>query len=209
MSAMSDILERVPVVPVLTIGPLDDAVALARTLVNAGLPVIEVTLRTEAAPAAIKSIRQAVPDCLVGAGSVLDGDRLALALAAGAAFAVSPGTTPALLQAVEDCGLPFLPGAATVSEVLALRDRGYRVPKLYPALAPGRTRYLAAIQGPVPDVRFCPTGGIDAANAAGFLALANVAAVGGSWVAPPDAVEAREWDKIARLARHAASLSRG
>ncbi len=209
MSAMSDILELVPVMPVLTIGRLDDAVPLARTLVNAGLPVIEVTLRTEAAVDAIRSIREEVPDCLVGAGSVLDGDRLALAITAGAAFAVSPGTTPALLQAVEESGLAFLPGAATVSEVLALRDRGYSVIKLYPALALGGSGYLAAIQGPVSDVRFCPTGGIDAANAADFLALANVVAVGGSWVSPPDAVEAGEWDKIARLARHAAALGPG
>lgn len=199
---------RAPVIPVVVIDDPAAAVPLARALVKGGLPVIEVTLRTPAAAAAIAAIAKSVPDALVGAGTVLTAEDLAEAARAGARFGVSPGATPGLVDAVARSGIPFLPGAATASEVMALLERGFRLQKLFPAESVGGIGALKALAGPLPQVRFCPTGGVGAANADQYLALANVVCVGGSWVAPADAIRAGDFARIERLAAAAARLPR-
>jgi len=198
------LLDLGPVIPVVVIEDADAAVPLARTLAGAGLRAIEITLRTPAALAAIERVAAAVPDAVVGAGTVLTAAQGRAALAAGARFLVSPGSTPALLDGL--AGAPLLPGAATASELLALVERGLTAAKLFPAAAVGGVATLRALAGPFPDVRFCPTGGIDAASAPSYLALANVACVGGSWMLPRDAVRARDWARIGELAAAAARL---
>lgn len=200
------LLQRAPVVPVLTIERAADAVPLARALVEGGLPVLEVTLRTAAALDAIAAIASEVPDAVVGAGTIAKADDIAAALGRGARFLVSPGASPALADAMAQAGVPALPGCATVSEALALAERGFRVLKFFPAQASGGTRWLHAAAAPLPHLRFCPTGGIDTRNARDYLALANVPAVGGSWVAPKDALAAGDFARIAALAREAAAL---
>ncbi|KPQ08249.1 MAG: bifunctional 2-dehydro-3-deoxyphosphogluconate aldolase / (4S)-4-hydroxy-2-oxoglutarate aldolase Eda [Rhodobacteraceae bacterium HLUCCA12] len=205
--AMLALCRRAPVIPVLVIDDPRHAAPLAQALVAGGLPVLEVTLRTPAALEAIAAIAD-VPGAIVGAGTVLGGHDAARAQAAGAAFAVSPGATPALVAACVARGLPLLPGAATASEVMALLDDGYRMLKFFPAQAAGGTALLRAWHSPLPRVRFCPTGGIGPANASDYLALPNVACVGGSWVAPEKMVKDGDWDGITRLARETAALSR-
>ncbi|RMD48553.1 MAG: bifunctional 4-hydroxy-2-oxoglutarate aldolase/2-dehydro-3-deoxy-phosphogluconate aldolase [Alphaproteobacteria bacterium] len=205
---LAEDLARAPVVPVIVIDRAGDAVPLARTLVEAGLPLVEITLRTPAAPAAIAAVAEAVPEAVVGAGSVLGPADVALAREAGARFAVSPGATPALLAAAEAEGLPLLPGAATASEVMALLERGFRHLKFFPAVPAGGPAALAALAGPLPLARFVPTGGIDAEGAAEWLALPNVVAVGGSWIAPRAAIRAGDWALIGERARAAAALVR-
>lgn len=205
----SSVLDLAPVVPVVVLEDAADAVPLARALVTGGLPAIEVTLRTPAAPDAIRAIADGVPDAVVGAGTVITPAQVDEAVDAGARFLVSPGWTEALLAAMRASGVPFLPGVSTVSEVVALLERGVREMKFFPARAAGGTAYLKALAGPLPQARFCPTGGIGADSAPDYLALPNVGCVGGSWMLPADAVAARDWDRIERLAREAAGLSAG
>ena len=200
------LLDVVPVVPVVVVDDLESAVPLARALVAGGLPVIELTLRTPVALDAIRAIADEVPDILVGAGTVLTPGQAKQAHDAGAQFLVSPGATPALLGGMADTGLPFLPGTATVSEVLAVLEAGITEMKFFPAEASGGTAFLGSIASPVPGARFCPTGGITAATAGDYLALPNVGCVGGSWLTPPDAVAAGDWARVERLAAEAAAL---
>ena len=206
-NALDAIFDRTCIVPVLTITSLDDAEPLARTLVDAGLPVLEVTLRTAVALQAIERMRT-VPGAIVGAGTVLDARDLDAVARAGAAFAISPGATPALLRAANDHAMPLLPGIATASELMAARDIGYRCFKFFPAESSGGIAALRGFAGPFADVRFCPTGGIDAAKAPAYLSLHNVLAVGGSWMVPAHAVHARDWATIHALASDAAALRR-
>ncbi|MEV4551856.1 bifunctional 4-hydroxy-2-oxoglutarate aldolase/2-dehydro-3-deoxy-phosphogluconate aldolase [Nonomuraea wenchangensis] len=200
------LLDLAPVIPVVVIEDAATAVPLARALVAGGLPAIEVTLRTPAAREAIARIAAEVPEATVGAGTVRTADDIAASAAAGARFLVSPGTTPSLVEALEASGLPYLPGAATVSEVMALAERGIRELKFFPAEAAGGVPYLKALSGPIPDVRFCPTGGIRATTAADYLALPNVGCVGGTWLTPADALAAGDWARIEKLASEAAAL---
>ncbi len=197
-----------PVIPVLTIDRAADAVPLARALVAGGLPVLEITLRTAAALEALAMIAREVPNAIVGAGTVLNAGQLDEARRAGARFAVSPGCTPALAEAATASGVPFLPGVQTVSEALALREQGFRLLKLFPADSAGGIGWLKAVAAPLAGFRFCPTGGIDAETAPAYLALANVACVGGSWVAPKDAVASGDWTRIERLAATAVGMKR-
>lgn len=199
---------RAPVIPVLTIEEPETAVALAKALVKGGLPVLEITLRTEAAVAALELIAQEVPDAIVGAGTVLNPGQLEQVQRAGARFGVSPGCTPDLAKAIGTSGLPFLPGVQTISEAMALADRGFHLLKFFPADIAGGTGWLKAAAAPLAGLRFCPTGGVGAETAPAYLALPNVACVGGSWVAPKDAVAARDWARIERLAAAASSLKR-
>lgn len=204
---MSDsLLDRVPVIPVVVLHDAAHAVPLARALVAGGLPVIELTLRTPAALDAIEAIASDVPEILVGAGTIVAPGQAKEALSAGAQFLVSPGTTPALADAMAETGLAHLPGAATVSEVLRLLELGYTELKLFPAESSGGVGFLRSIASPVPAARFCPTGGVSPGNAADYLALPNVGCVGGSWITPADAVAAGDWDRVTGLARAAASL---
>lgn len=197
-----------PVVPVLTIERAADAPALARALLTDGLPAVEVTLRTREAYDAVRAIVAEVPDVIVGIGTVTEAVDIRRALEAGAEFLVSPGTPAELAAALVDAPVPVLPGCATVSEAMALATLGFPVMKFFPAEASGGVRWLNAIREPLPEVRFCPTGGVNADNAATYLALRNVVAVGGSWVAPPEAIAARDFVRITALARAAAGLVR-
>ena len=200
------LLARAPVLPVLVVEREDDAVPLARTLVAHGLPVLEVTMRTPAALQVIRRIAAEVPDAVVGAGTVLDAATLAAVAEAGAAFAIAPGATDALYDAADASSLPFLPGIATASELMRGLERGHRRFKFFPAEAAGGAAALRAFAGPFPHVRFCPTGGIDAQRAPGYLRLSNVITVGGSWMVPADALAARDWDRISARARECAAL---
>lgn len=196
-----------PVIPVLVIDDAALAEALARALVAGGLPALEVTLRTPAALDAIREMTR-VPGGVVGAGTLLTPADVAAAKAAGATFGVSPGATDRLLDACEDHDLPLLAGCATASEAMRLLDRGYTVAKFFPAEINGGVAALKAIGAPIPQMRFCPTGGVSPQNAPDYLALGNVLCVGGSWVAPVDRVKAGDWDAITRLAATAAALPR-
>jgi len=207
--SLASILAASPVIPVVTIGEAAHAVPLAKALVRGGVRVIEVTLRTDAALKAIEAIATDVPDVLLGAGTVVTEANLRDAEQAGAAFAISPGSTPALLSAAERAKIPFLPGVATPSEIMRAVDAGFDRLKFFPAAVFGGTDALKAFAGPFPSLRFCPTGGISAENAARYLALPNVVCVGGSWLTPPAAVAAGNWGEIERLAREAvANLTR-
>lgn len=206
---IDDLLGRAPVLPVLAIARLEDAVPLARALVDAGLPVLEVTLRTAAALAAIRLIREQVPAACVGAGTVLTGGDLAAVESAGARFAIAPGATPALYEAARGASIPFLPGIATASELMRGLEHGHRRFKFFPAESSGGVGALRAFAGPFADVRFCPTGGIDAGTAPAYLAQPNVMTVGGSWMVPADAVASGDWARISALAARAAALRPG
>src|SRR5262249_29826274 len=195
-----------PVVPVLTVERVEHAVPLARALAEGGLHVIEVTLRTRAALPAVAAIAEQVPQCVVGAGTVLGKADVAAALAAGAKSLVSPGTTAELAAAFAAAPVPALPGCASVSEALALSALGFRVLKFFPAEPSGGIPWLKSVAAPCPELKFCPTGGIDLRNAAAYLALPNVVAVGGSWPAPADAIAAGNFARITELAREAAAL---
>jgi 2-dehydro-3-deoxyphosphogluconate aldolase/(4S)-4-hydroxy-2-oxoglutarate aldolase len=199
--------QMAPVIPVLVIEDLAHAVPLAQALVAGGLPVLEVTLRTDCALEAIAEMAR-IEGAVVGAGTVLTPEQMADARAAGARFAVAPGATSALIDAARPNEMPLLPGAQTCSEVMSLMEQGYTVQKFFPAEAIGGANALQSIGGPLPQVTFCPTGGISAARAPDYLALPNVACVGGSWVAPKDAMAAGDWDAITRLARAASELPR-
>lgn len=202
----SSVLDLAPVVPVVVLEDAADAVPLARALVAGGLPAIEVTLRTAAAPAAIEAIAAEVPDAVVGAGTVISVRNVADTVAAGARFLVSPGWTDRLLDAMKASGVPFLPGVSTTSEVVALLERGVTEMKFFPAEAAGGTAYLKALSAPLPQARFCPTGGISLESAPSYLALPNVGCVGGSWMVPADAVAAKDWARVERLASEASAL---
>jgi 2-dehydro-3-deoxyphosphogluconate aldolase/(4S)-4-hydroxy-2-oxoglutarate aldolase len=205
---ISAIAALAPVVPVLTIERTADAVPLARALVKGGLPVLEITLRTEEALAALAAIAAEVPDVVVGAGTVLQPRQFDDVTRAGARFAVSPGCTPALVTAARAAGLPFLPGIQTVSEAMVLAEQGFGLMKFFPADVAGGLAWLKAVAAPLAGLRFCPTGGVGADTAQTYLSLANVACVGGSWVAPRAAVAAGDWTRIERLAAAAAKLKR-
>ncbi|MFD0338030.1 bifunctional 4-hydroxy-2-oxoglutarate aldolase/2-dehydro-3-deoxy-phosphogluconate aldolase [Streptomyces sp. NPDC127117] len=202
----SSVLDLAPVVPVVVLEDAADAVPLARALVAGGLPAIEVTLRTAAALDAIRAIAAEVPDAVVGAGTVISGQNVSDTVAAGARFLVSPGWTDRLLDAMKASGVPFLPGVSTTSEVVALLERGVTEMKFFPAEAAGGTAYLKALSAPLPQARFCPTGGISPASAPSYLTLPNVGCVGGSWMVPADAVAAKDWARVERLAGEAAAL---
>ncbi|MFJ9584589.1 bifunctional 4-hydroxy-2-oxoglutarate aldolase/2-dehydro-3-deoxy-phosphogluconate aldolase [Streptomyces acidicola] len=200
------VLDLAPVVPVVVLEDAGDAVPLARALVAGGLPAIEVTLRTPAALDAIRAIAAQVPDAVVGSGTVISPKHVAESVDAGARFLVSPGWTDVLLEAMRASGVPFLPGVSTTSEVVALLERGVREMKFFPAEAAGGTAYLKSLAGPLPQARFCPTGGIRPTTAPEYLALPNVPCVGGTWLVPEDALAARDWGRIEKLAREAAAL---
>jgi len=206
--AMAAIAARAPVIPVLTIEEGEGAVPLARALVRGGLPVLEITLRTPAALEAIRAVAAEVPEAVVGAGTVLDPAQFDAVRRAGGQFAVSPGYTDALARAARATGMPFLPGVQTVSEAMALRDLGFEVLKFFPADAAGGLTWIKAVGAPLAGLRFCPTGGVTAETAPAYLALPNVACVGGSWVAPRVAVATGDWQSIERLAATAAELKR-
>lgn len=202
----ASVLDLAPVLPVVVVDDAADAVPLARALVAGGLPAIEVTLRTPAALEAIRAVADAVPDAVVGAGTVLTPAQVEACVEAGARFLVSPGWTETLLAAMTAAGVPFLPGVSTASEVVALLERGVREMKFFPAEAAGGTAYLKSLAGPLSGARFCPTGGIGPGTAPEYLALPNVGCVGGSWMIPADAVAAGDWARVERLAREAAAL---
>ncbi|PKP69983.1 MAG: keto-deoxy-phosphogluconate aldolase [Alphaproteobacteria bacterium HGW-Alphaproteobacteria-4] len=203
----AEICALAPVVPVLVVRDLAHAAPLAHALVAGGLPALEVTLRTPCALDAIRAMA-AVPGGVVGAGTLLTPEDVAAAKAAGAQFGVAPGATDRILRACEEIGLPLLPGAATASEVMALLERGYTVQKFFPAESIGGAPAVKALGGPLPQVRFCPTGGISLRSAPDYLKLANVMCVGGSWVAPDALVAAGDWAGVTRLAAEASALTR-
>ncbi|MFZ5637886.1 MAG: bifunctional 4-hydroxy-2-oxoglutarate aldolase/2-dehydro-3-deoxy-phosphogluconate aldolase [Pseudomonadota bacterium] len=206
MTARIDaILHQAPVVPVLAVADVDDAIPLAETLVAAGLPVLEITLRTPVALEVIRRMRD-VPGAIVGAGTVLNAADLHAVEAAGAAFAISPGGTDALYLAAKTAGIPLLAGIATASELMRGLEHGHTRFKFFPAESSGGIPALKAFAGPFAQVKFCPTGGIDAAKAPAYLSLPNVLTVGGSWMVPGDALKARDWGRIGELARAAAGL---
>ena len=197
-----------PVIPVIVIDRIETAVPLARALVAGGVRVLELTLRTPVALAAVEAIANEVEGAIVGVGTITRAQDFDAAIKAGALFGVSPGLTPELIAAAKDSGLPLLPGVMTPSDVIAARAAGFAQLKLFPAQQAGGIGMLKALGGPFPDVTFCPTGGISAATAAEFLALPNVACVGGSWLTPADAVAAGDWDRITALARETLGLRR-
>ena len=197
------------IIPVITIEQVEHAVPLARALVAGGLRLLEITLRTEAGLAGAAAIIGAVPEAVVGIGTVLTPADLARAVGIGGRFALSPGATPELLDAAAGCGVPFLPGVATASELMQAMARGFGVVKFFPAVPAGGILALRAMAGPFPGARFCPTGGIGADNAAAWLAEPNVAAVGGSWLTPAAEVRGGQWDTITKRARDAVALAAG
>ena len=200
-----DIMRLARVIPVIAIDNPEHAVPLAKALVAGGIRVLEVTLRTAHGLGAIRAMSE-VEGAIVGVGTLTQPAEFAAARDAGAVFGVSPGLTPALIEAARKSGLPLLPGVMTPSEVLAAREAGFRELKLFPAVPAGGVGMLNAIGGPIPDVTFCPTGGVSMDNAAQFLALKNVACVGGSWLTPKDALQAGDWARITELAKAAAAL---
>lgn len=204
-AAAYQICAQAPIVPVIVVTQVADARPLAEALVAGGLPALEVTLRTPCALDAIRAMAE-VPGGVVGAGTLITPADVRAARAAGARFGVSPGLTEALVRAAEDEGLPLLPGAVTASEVMRALDWGYDMLKFFPAATSGGAAAIKALGGPLPQVRFCPTGGISLHNARDYLALPNVVCAGGSWVAPEAAIRAGDWPEITRLAQEAAAL---
>ncbi|TWH20345.1 bifunctional 4-hydroxy-2-oxoglutarate aldolase/2-dehydro-3-deoxy-phosphogluconate aldolase [Prauserella rugosa] len=206
MTTSSELLDLSPVMPVVVLDDADTAPDVARALLAGGIGAIELTLRTPAALEAIEKVAAQVPDIVVGAGTVTTPEQARQAAEAGAAFLVTPGTTDSLLDAVTATGLPFLPGAATVSEAMRLAERGLDTLKFFPAEASGGPAALKAFAGPLPHLRFCPTGGVSVSNAADYLALSTVGCVGGSWLTPKDAVAEGDFARIESLAKEAAAL---
>jgi 2-dehydro-3-deoxyphosphogluconate aldolase / (4S)-4-hydroxy-2-oxoglutarate aldolase len=202
MKSAREICSMAPVIPVLVIEQLETARPLAQALIQGGLPVLEVTLRTPVALDAIKAMAE-VPGAVVGAGTVLTKHDLLSAKQAGAVFAVAPGATDALLQAAEDEQFPLLPGAATASEVMRLMEQGYDTLKFFPAEAAGGVKMLKSLAGPLPQVSFCPTGGVSPQNVDKYLSLDNVLCVGGTWITPSDKINAGDWTGIQQLAEQA------
>lgn len=207
MSAKAiEICKLAPIIPVLVVHDAGRAKDLARALVSGGLPALEVTLRTDAALDVITAMAD-VEGGVVGAGTLLTPDDVKRAVDAGAKFGVSPGSSPTLLDAAEAAGLAMLPGATTATEAMQLLERGYTLQKFFPAQAAGGAAFLKSLASPLPQIQFCPTGGVNLANARSYLDLPNVICAGGSWVAPNDAVQAGDWDRIETLAREAAVLA--
>lgn len=206
---INEIVKVAPVVPVMVVERIEDAVPLARALYNGGLKVLEITLRTPCALDAITAMVENLPaDAVIGAGTIITPADLEKAVKAGSTFLVSPGTTPALIEAAKASAVPLLPGVATPTEAMRLLVEGFTHQKFFPAEAAGGVPMLKSIGGPLPQITFCPTGGIDLAKAPTYLALPNVACVGGTWMAPKELMKAGRWDEIERLAREAASLPR-
>lgn len=201
-----DVLELSPVMPVVVIDDAGHAEPLARALLAGGIRTIEITLRTPAALDSIRAIAQHAPEMIVGAGTVLTTDDLSAAIGAGARYALSPGGAPRLMKNARSAAIPFIPGVATSSEIMRGMDLGYRCFKFFPAEQLGGVGALKAQAGPLPDVRFCPTGGVSVEKAPAYLALANVLCVGGSWVAPAEKIRAGDWAGIEAAARAAAAL---
>lgn len=208
MIDIDDLLAHGPVIPVIVVNRVADAVPLAEALLAGGVRVLEVTLRTEAALPAIEAIARSVPQAVVGAGTVRRAADVAAAAAAGSRFAVSPGYTPEVGAACRAASLPLLPGIATASEVMQASADGYRLLKFFPAEQAGGVAMLKALGGPFADVRFCPTGGISISSAPQYLALPHVPVCGGSWLTPADAVNASDWSRVTALARQAQALPR-
>jgi 2-dehydro-3-deoxyphosphogluconate aldolase/(4S)-4-hydroxy-2-oxoglutarate aldolase len=206
---IDQILKVAPVVPVMVVERIEDAVPLATALYNGGLKVLEITLRTPCALDAITAMVEALPeDAVIGAGTIITPKDMDNAVKAGSTFLVSPGTTPALIEAAKASPVPLLAGVATPTEAMNLFVQGFTHQKFFPAEAAGGVPMLKSIGGPLPQITFCPTGGIDLAKAPSYLALPNVACVGGTWMAPKELMKAGRWDEIERLAREAASLPR-
>lgn len=203
--ALLPVMTGQPVIPVIVLDDAKDAVPMAKALVAGGLPAIEITLRTEAALDSIRRVAAEVPEALVGAGTILNARQFDEAVSAGSKFIVSPGLTPELVEAAEGSAVPLLPGAVTSSEIMAALEDGYSLLKFFPAEQAGGAAYLKSLSSPFGGVKFCPTGGVSAKNAADYLSLPNVLCVGGSWVAPKDAVEAGDWDRVTALAKEAAA----
>ena len=203
---LAEIVAATSVMPVMVIDRIDDAVPLAQALVDGGIRVLEITLRTEAGLEAVKRIRQEVPGAIVGVGTISSPQLLEASIKAGAAFGVSPGTPPTLLKAIVASGLPFFPGVATMTEVMQVMEAGLTVMKFFPAVAAGGVKMLESFAGPFPQVEFCPTGGINAANAPEFFKLKNVVCVGGSWLTPKNLIANGDWAGITRLAQEATTL---
>ena len=197
----TDVLNAGPVMPVMVIKNLDDAVPLAKALVAGGIKVLEITLRTPIALEAIRLISQEVKEAIVGAGTITTPEQLKAAEAAGAVFAISPGLTPALLMAAKEGNIALIPGISTLSELMVGMEAGLDHFKFFPAEAAGGIPMLKAIAGPIPQVTFCPTGGISPENYNAYLSLNNVACVGGSWLVPEDAVKEKNWAKVTELAK--------
>lgn len=206
---LENIMRLAPVIPVVIIEDLKDAVPLARALVAGGLPVIEITLRTSAGLEAIRAISAEVPGAVVGAGTALTAVQFEKSMAAGAKFIVSPGATDALLDAVVGAGADLLPGIATASEAMKLIERGYKFAKFFPAAASGGPAFLSSIASPLPQLKFCPTGGITLASAPDYLKLPNVVCVGGSWMVGRNAIAGGDWAGITASAKAAAALASG
>ncbi|MEV5535493.1 bifunctional 4-hydroxy-2-oxoglutarate aldolase/2-dehydro-3-deoxy-phosphogluconate aldolase [Saccharopolyspora shandongensis] len=206
MKTAADVLELAPVVPVVALDDVAHAVPLAEALLRGGIRTIEVTLRTPAGLPAIERIAAEVPEMVAGAGTITEPGQAKRAADTGARYLVTPGTTDRLLDDVEASGVPFLAGASTVSEAMRLAERGATAIKLFPAEPSGGVPFLKAIAGPLPGLRFCPTGGISPQTAPNYLALPNVGCVGGSWLAPKDVLAAGDWAQIEQLARDAAAL---
>jgi 2-dehydro-3-deoxyphosphogluconate aldolase/(4S)-4-hydroxy-2-oxoglutarate aldolase len=200
------ILRLAPVIPVLTVEGVHDAIPLAEALVAGGLPVLEITLRTDGALAAMEAIARHVPGAVVGAGTVLSASQVKESVSAGARFLVSPGSTRALAEAAADSPAPLLPGVATASEAMMMGELGHHVLKFFPAEPAGGVPYLKSLSAPLPHFTFCPTGGIDAEKAKAYLALPNVACVGGSWITPAAALKSGDWATVTALASAAAGL---
>lgn len=205
---IQQVMNTSPVMPVMVINQIEQAVPLARALVDGGLKVLEITLRTPVALECIRRIKGEVPDAIVGAGTIINTQTLHQAIDAGSQFIVSPGITASLLDASMTCGVPVLPGVITPSEVMRLLEKGITAMKFFPAEAAGGIPMLKSIGGPLPQVTFCPTGGVNPSNAPEYLALSNVACVGGSWMAPADLVDAGNWGEITRRAAEASALKK-
>lgn len=203
-----DVMRDAPVIPVIVLHDVAHAVPLARALVAGGIRMLEVTLRTPQALQCIEAIARDVPEAVAGAGTIRSASDAQASVLAGARFGVSPGYTSAVGKACRELGLPLLPGVATGSEIMMAQEDGYQQLKFFPAMQAGGLPMLKAWQGPFGDVTFCPTGGIHAGNAAEFLALSNVACVGGSWIVPTDAIQTGDWARIEQLAREATQLAR-
>lgn len=201
-----DIMRASPVMPVIVLDNVEQAVPLARALVAGGIKVLEVTLRTAAGLPSVKAIADAVPEAIVGVGTVTRPEQFAEAKAAGAVFAVTPGLTEELAQAAKAAGIPLLPGVMTPSEVIAALAAGFDAMKLFPAEQAGGLSMIKALGGPFPDVLFCPTGGVSLESAPSFLAQKNIGCVGGSWIVPKDKLASGDWEGITALAREAAAL---
>jgi 2-dehydro-3-deoxyphosphogluconate aldolase/(4S)-4-hydroxy-2-oxoglutarate aldolase len=206
ITSEADLLDLSPVIPVVVVDEVEQAVPLARALLRGGIPVIELTLRSGAALAAIEAVASEVDGIVVGAGTVVTPEQVQQVQDAGAQFLVTPASPPRLLAAALDSGLPLLAGAGTLTEMLTLAEAGLEALKFFPAEASGGRPYLSAVAGPCPQLRFCPTGGITPQTAADWLALPNVGCVGGSWLTPKDVLARGDWDRVEQLAAEAVAL---